>query len=176
MIFTETKIKGVWIINLQRREDPRGFFARTWCQKEFEAHGLNPHLKQINAGFTVKAAGVRGMHFQVHPHAEAKTVRCTMGSIFDVAVDLRPESSTHKQWVGVELTADNHRALYIGEGCAHGYQTLVDSSEVEYLTTAFYSPKSAKGVRFDDPSFAINWPLSVGLISDADRAWPDYKG
>lgn len=176
MLFTETKIKGVWIIDLQRREDPRGFFARTWCQKEFEAHGLNPLLKQINTGFTVKATGVRGMHFQMPPHAEAKTVRCTMGSVFDVAVDLRPESPTHKQWIGVELTADNHRALYIGEGCAHGYQTLVDASEVEYLTTAFYAPESAKGVRFDDPSFAINWPLSVGLISDADRAWPDYKG
>ena len=176
MIFTETKIKGVWVVDLERREDPRGFFARTWCQKEFDAHGLNSNVKQINAGFTSKSSGLRGLHFQLPPHAEAKTVRCTMGAVYDVAVDLRPNSPTHKQWVAAELTADNHRMLYLAEGCAHGYQTLVDSTELEYLTTAFYAPESASGVRFDDPAFAINWPLPVGLISDADRGWPDYKG
>lgn len=176
MIFTETTIKGVWVVDLQRREDPRGFFARTWCQNEFDTHGLNPHVKQMNVGFTLKAAGLRGLHFQLPPHAEAKAVRCTMGAVFDVAVDLRPDSPTHKQWVAAELTADNHRMLYVAEGCAHGYQTLVDSTEIEYLTTAVYAPESVSGVRCDDPAFAINWPLPAGLISDADRGWPDYKG
>lgn len=175
MLFTETKIRGVWIIELDRRNDNRGFFARTWCQKEFEEHGLNPHLKQMNVGFTTKKAGIRGLHFQLRPDQEAKTVRCTMGALFDVAVDIRPGSPTYKQWVGVELTAENHRTFYIPEGCAHGYQTLVDDTEILYLTTAFHAPGSARGYRFDDPVFSIQWPLPAGIISDADRSWPSYK-
>jgi dTDP-4-dehydrorhamnose 3,5-epimerase len=176
MKFTETKIKGVWIIELERREDSRGFFARTWCQKEFEAHGLTSHLKQINAGFTTKAGGVRGLHFQLPPHAEAKTVRCTMGALYDVAVDIRPDSPTYKQWVGAELTADNHRTLYIAEGCAHGYQTLVDNTEILYLTTAFHAPDSAAGYRYDDQAFGISWPLPIGIVSEADCRWPAFNG
>jgi dTDP-4-dehydrorhamnose 3,5-epimerase len=175
MRFTETKVKGAFLIELERREDNRGFFARSWCAKEYEAHGLNPLIAQINLGFTAKRAGIRGMHYQLAPHEEAKTVRCTQGAAFDVVVDLRPGSATHKQWDAFELTNENRRMLYIPEGCAHGYQTLVDATELEYLTTAFYAPESARGVRFDDRAFGIHWPLPVGVISDADRVWPDYR-
>jgi dTDP-4-dehydrorhamnose 3,5-epimerase len=175
MQFRETKIKGLWIVELQRHEDHRGFFARTWCQKEYEAHGLNPQIAQINVGFTTKKAGLRGLHFQIPPHAETKTVRCTRGALLDVAVDIRPDSPTYKQWVGVELTAENHRTLCIPEGCAHGYQTLADDTEILYLTSAFHAPESARGYRYDDPAFGIVWPLPVSSISDADRAWPEYK-
>jgi dTDP-4-dehydrorhamnose 3,5-epimerase len=176
MKFTETKIKGVWVIEMERREDNRGFFARAWCLREFEEHGLHHDLKQMNVGFTMKKAGIRGLHFQLPPHAEAKTVRCTMGALYDVAVDIRPDSPTYKQWVGAELTADNHRTLYITEGCAHGYQTLVDNTEILYLTTAFHAPDSARGYRFDDPTFGIQWPLPAGIVSDNDLAWPAFKG
>jgi len=176
MRFTETKIRGVWIIEMERREDVRGFFARAWCKRELEAHGLNADLKQINVGFTHKSAGVRGLHFQLAPHAEAKTVRCTMGALYDVAVDIRPDSPTYKQWVGAELTADNHRTLYLAEGLAHGYQTLVDNTEILYLTTAFHAPDSARGYRVDDPVFGISWPLPLGIISEADRRWPAFPG
>lgn len=176
MKFTETKLKGVWIIEIEPREDNRGFFARQWCQKEFESHGLNAGIKQMNVGFTHKAAGVRGLHFQLAPHAENKTVRCTRGALYDVAVDIRPDSATYKQWVGAELTADNHRSLYISEGFAHGYQTLVDNTEILYLTTAFHAPDSARGYRFDDPIFGIAWPLPAGIVSPNDLAWPEFKG
>jgi dTDP-4-dehydrorhamnose 3,5-epimerase len=176
MRFVETKVSGVFLIEMELREDNRGFFARSWCCKEFETHGLLSRIAQINIGFTAKRAGLRGLHFQIAPHAESKTVRCTRGSVFDVAVDLRPDSPTHKQWVGFELTAENHRMLYIPERCAHGYQTLVDDSEVEYLTTQFYAPDSARGVRFDDPAFGIAWPLPVGVISEADKSWASYPG
>jgi len=168
-------VTGACIIELERREDNRGFFARSWCQNEFAAHGLNPHVVQINVAYTAKKATLRGLHYQVAPHQEAKTVRCTRGAIFDVAVDLRPDSPTFRQWVGVELSADNHRMLYIPGGCAHGYQSLADDSEIEYLTTAFYAPESARGVRFDDPAFGIDWPLPLGIASDADRSWPDFR-
>lgn len=176
MRFTETKVQGAFLVDLERREDNRGFFARSWCAREFLAKGLNASIAQINVGFTAKKAGLRGMHFQVSPYEEAKTVRCTRGSVFDVVVDLRPNSASFKQWDAFELSEENHSMLYIPEGCAHGYQTLEDVSEIEYLATEVYNPESARGVRFDDPAFAINWPLSVGIISDADRAWPDYKG
>ncbi|SRR5713226_370295 len=176
MRFTETKIKGAFLADLERREDTRGFFARSWCTREFLANGLDATVAQINVGFTAMKAGVRGMHYQVSPHEEAKTVRCTRGSVFDVVVDLRANSPTFKQWDAFELSEENHRMLYIPKGCAHGYQALENATEIEYLTTAFHAPESAYGVRFDDPAFAINWPLPVGLISGADRAWPDYKG
>lgn len=136
--------------------------------------GLNPHVEQINVGFATRKATVRGLHFQIAPHQETKTVRCTMGALLDVAVDLRPESPTFKQWVAVELTAANHRALCIPEGCAHGCQTLMDATEFQYLTSASYAPASARGYRFDDPAFGIQWPLPVGAISDADRSWPTF--
>jgi len=176
MRFTETKVSGAFLVDLDRREDNRGFFARSWCTLEFQAKGLNPRIAQINVGFTAKKAGLRGLHYQVSPHQEAKTVRCTRGSVFDVVVDLRSQSPSFRGWDAFELNEENHRMLYIPEGCAHGYQTLEDSSEIEYVTSVFYSPESARGLRFDDPSFAINWPLPVGLISETDRAWPDYKG
>ncbi len=175
MRFVETNVAGAYIIELERREDHRGFFARSWCQDEFGANGLDPRVAQINVAFTAKKASLRGLHYQLAPHREAKTVRCTRGAIFDVAVDLRPDSPAFKQWVGVELSADNHRLLYIPEGCAHGYQTLADDSEIEYLTTASYASESARGIRFDDPAFGIAWPLPVGIISDADRSWPDFQ-
>jgi|SRR5713101_1116342 len=176
MRFTETNVKGAYLIDLERHDDNRGFFARSWCAKEFGALGLNFGAVQINVGYTARKASLRGLHYQLAPHEEAKTVRCTQGAVFDVVVDLRPDSPTHKRWDGFELTGGNHRSLYIPEGCAHGYQTLVDASEIEYLTTAFYAPESGRGVRFDDPGFAINWPLPVDIISDADRSWPNYRG
>jgi len=174
MRFTQTKVAGAFLIDLDRREDNRGFFARSWCAKEYQTHGLVPRVTQINVGFTTKKAGIRGLHFQTAPDQEAKTVRCTRGAVFDVVVDLRPDSPTHKQWAGFELTPGNHSMLYIPEGCAHGYQTLTDDSEIEYLTSAAYAPNSARGFRFDDPAFGIQWPLPVGLVSDADKSWPDY--
>lgn len=175
MRFQETKIPGVLLIDIERREDHRGFFARSWCQREFQERGLAADVMQINVGYTVKRGGLRGLHFQAAPNAEAKTARCTKGAIFDVAVDLRPESSTFKQWFGAELSAENHRMLHMPEGCAHGYQTLADETEMEYLTTAFFAPQDASGVRFDDPEFGIVWPLPVTSISDADRSWPDFQ-
>jgi dTDP-4-dehydrorhamnose 3,5-epimerase len=175
MRFQEAKIPGVFLIDLDRREDHRGFFARSWCHREFLEHGLNAQVVQINVGYTAGRGGLRGMHFQAVPNAEAKTARCTRGAIFDVAVDLRPDSPTFKQWFGAELSAENHRILHIPEGCAHGYQTLADDSEMEYLTTAFYSPQDASGVRFDDPAFGVVWPLPVSSISDADQSWPDFQ-
>ena len=172
MVFTETAIKGVYLIGLERKEDHRGFFARAWCHQEFEAHGLNPSLAQVNVGFSRKKGTLRGMHFQRHPHQEAKLVRCTMGQIFDVAVDLRPDSPTYRQWVGAELTADNRTMLYVPEGCAHGYQTLQDDAEVVYQTSQLFVSTHATGVRFDDPAFGIVWPLAVEVISEMDKVWP----
>src|SRR5208337_3445474 len=174
MRFTETKVNGAFLIDLDPRSDNRGFFARSWCINEFKAHGLVPRIAQINVALTLKKASLRGLHFQTPPDEEAKTVRCTRGAIYDVVVDLRPFSSSHKAWAGFELSADNRKMLYIPEGCAHGYQTLADEAEIEYLTSAAYAPASARGVRFDDAAFGIAWPLPVGVISDADRSWPDY--
>jgi dTDP-4-dehydrorhamnose 3,5-epimerase len=176
MRFTETKVKGAFLIDLERREDQRGFFARSFCTREFEAYSLNPRVVQINVAYSVNKGTLRGMHFQVAPHAEVKTVRCTRGSVYDVVVDLRPDSPTFKQWDAFELTLDNRCILHIPEGCAHGYQTLAEATEIEYLTSAFYAHESARGVRFNDVAFGINWPLPVSSVSDADRQWPDYKG
>ena len=175
MIFTETAMPGSWLVDLKLIEDDRGFFARGWCAQEFADHGLNPQLKQINVAFNPRRGTLRGMHFQEPPWAEAKLVRCTRGAIYDVIVDLRPGSPTFRQWLGVELTAENHRMLYVPEGCAHGYQTLVDATEMYYQTTAAYAPTAAKGVRYDDPAFGIEWPLPVAAISAADRGWPAFK-
>jgi len=175
MIFTETRLQGAYIIDPERREDHRGFFARVWCQRELAERGLNPRVAQANIGFTPRQGGLRGLHYQVAPRPEVKVVRCTMGALFDVILDLRPESPSYKQWVGVELTAENRRMVYVPEGCAHGYQALVDDTEMCYLTSEFYAPDLARGVRYDDPAFAIRWPLPVTSISDADRSWPDYR-
>jgi len=158
VIFIETKLKGAFIIEPERLEDERGFFARTWCQREFAAHGLNPRLVQCNISFNKKKGTLRGMHYQVAPYEEAKLVRCTMGAIYDVIIDLRPDSPTFRQWITVELTAKNRRMLYIPEGFAHGFQTLVDSTEVFYQMSEFYHPECARGIRWDDPVFGIEWP------------------
>jgi len=175
MRFAETKIRGVYIIDIERREDHRGFFARGWCQKEFEGYGLATRFVQTNVGFNHKLGTLRGMHFQSNPHQEAKLVRCTKGRVVDIMIDLRPGSPTHRQWVSIELTADNHTMLYIPEGCAHGYQTLEDNTEVVYDTSQFYAPQNAAGVLYNDPAFGIEWPLPVEVISEADRNWPQYR-
>jgi dTDP-4-dehydrorhamnose 3,5-epimerase len=174
MFVTETPIKGVYTIELDRITDNRGFFARSWCIKEFEAHHLNPKVVQNNVVFSSQKGTIRGIHYQLAPGAEVKTVRCTSGAIFDIAVDLRPESPTHKQWFGVELTADNHKLLYVPEGCGHAYQSLTDNTELTYQTSELYIPAIARGVRYDDAAFAISWPLPVTSISDQDRTWSDY--
>ncbi len=175
MIFTETKLKGTFIIEPERREDERGFFARTWCQQEFVAHSLNPRLVQCSLSFNKRKGTLRGMHYQAAPHEEAKLVRCTMGAIYDVTVDLRPDSATFKQWLAVELTADNRRALYIPEGLAHGFQTLCDNTEVFYQMVEFYHPEAARGVRWDDPTFGIIWPEAhTRILSARDQAYPDF--
>jgi dTDP-4-dehydrorhamnose 3,5-epimerase len=174
MIFTETKLKGAFIIEPERLEDERGFFARTWCQQEFEAHGLNPRLVQCSISFNKRRGTLRGMHYQVAPYEEARLVRCTMGAIYDVVLDLRPASSTFKQWVAVELTSENRRMLYIPEGFTHGFQTLKDNTEVFYQMSEFYHPDHARGVRWNDPAFRIVWPSDVIVISDKDREYPDF--
>lgn len=174
MIFKETPLKGAFTIELERLEDERGFFARSWDQPEFEAHGLRPRLVQCNISFNKRKGTLRGMHYQAKPHEEAKLVRCTRGAIYDVIIDLRPESSTFKQWMGVELTADNHRMHYVPEGFAHGFLTLRDRSEVFYQMSQFFVPASARGVRWDDPAFGIRWPIAVQVISDRDKSYPDF--
>jgi len=175
MNFVETKLKGAYIIDLKKIEDDRGFFARGWCQNEFKAFNLNPNSVQLNVGFNYKCGTLRGMHYQKSPWAEAKLVRCTRGAVYDVIIDLRRDSPTHGQWVGVELTEENHRMLYAPEGFAHGYQTLADNTEIYYQTTQFYAPEFATGVRFDDPAFGIAWPLPISIISNQDRTWPAYS-
>jgi dTDP-4-dehydrorhamnose 3,5-epimerase len=174
MELIETKLKGACLVRMKRIEDARGFFARAWCRDTFAKLGLNPNMVQLNTGFSHKQGTLRGLHYQEAPHAEAKFVRCTRGAIFDVAVDLRPASPTRGQWFGAELTADNGQMLYVPEGFAHGYQTLVDGAEMYYMTSAPYAAGSARGVRYNDPAFAIQWPLAVSVISDADQKWPDF--
>jgi len=177
MIFVETKLSGAFVIELERLEDERGFFARSFDEKEFAARGLAARWVQCNVSFNKKKGTLRGMHYQVAPHAEAKLVRCTMGAIYDVIIDLRPDSPTFKQWVAFELSADNRRMLYIPEGFAHGFQTLTDNSEVFYQMCESYHPESARGVRWNDPTFAIEWPLYNALIlSEKDSNYSLYRG
>ena len=171
MIFTETKLAGAFIIDLERRQDNRGFFARAFCQHEFEEHGLKPVIAQANIAFNRFKATMRGMHFQFPPAPETKLVRCTRGAIVDIIVDLRPESPTYLEHVAIELTAANHRALYVPERFAHGYQVLEDGTETSYQVGAFYTPSAEGGLRFDDPDLGLTWPLSVTEISDKDRGW-----
>jgi dTDP-4-dehydrorhamnose 3,5-epimerase len=171
MKFHETELEGVFVLELELLEDERGFFARSWSPEEFAAHGLNPHIAQCNVSFNLRKGTVRGMHFQVAPHAEAKLVRCTRGAIFDVAVDLRPGSPTRYRWTAVELNADNRRLLYVPEGFAHGYQTLEAATEIFYQVSETYYQESARGLRWDDPRLGIGWPLPVSLISERDRAF-----
>lgn len=171
MIFTETHLAGAFVIELERREDDRGFFARTFCQHEFAEHGLEPVIAQANLAFNKRRGTLRGMHFQYPPAAETKLVRCTRGAILDIIVDLRPESPTYLVHVSVELTADNRRALYVPERFAHGYQVLEDGTETTYQVGEFYAPEHEGGLRYDDPRLALDWPLPVGELSDKDGAW-----
>jgi dTDP-4-dehydrorhamnose 3,5-epimerase len=175
VIFTETKLKGAYIIELERREDSRGFFARGFCQNEFRAHGLKPTVAQGNIASNIKAGTFRGMHFQYPPAAESKLVRCTRGAIYDIIVDLRPESSTYLQHIGVELNEDNQRALYVPERFAHGYQTLTDKTDTSYLVGEFYTPDAEGGLLYDDPSLKLNWPLPVSVISEKDQKFSLYR-
>ena len=174
MIFTETRLKGAFIIQPEKLEDERGFFARTWCKREFETHGLNSNLVQCNISFNKKRSTLRGMHYQVAPHEEAKLVRCTMGGIYDVIIDLRPNSKTFKQWISVELTAENRKMIYIPEGFAHSLLTLDHNTEVFYQMSEPYAPECARGVRWNDPAFDIVWPAGVAVISEKDKHYPDF--
>src|SRR5437868_5711486 len=171
MIFTETELKGAYIIDIERREDSRGFFGRAFCQKEFEAHGLKPIIAQANIAFNVKKGTVRGMHFQYPPAAETKFVRCTRGAILDMIVDLRPESPTYLDHITVELSQDNQRSLYVPERFAHGYQVLRDSTETSYQVGEFYTPGTEGGLLYNDPKLGLEWPLPVSIISDKDKIW-----
>lgn len=175
MIFTPTEIAGAYVIDIQRLADARGFFARAWCQQEFTEHGLAADLSQANIAWSAKRGTLRGLHYQAAPHEEAKLVRCTQGAAYVVAADIRPASPSHGRWIGVDLSADNHRLLYVPKGCAQGYQTLVDNSELFYQMSTAYVPGLNRGIRHDDPHFQIRWPLPVSEISAADASWPLYE-
>jgi dTDP-4-dehydrorhamnose 3,5-epimerase len=177
MIVAETELPGAYVIDLEPVEDPRGFFARAWSDEEFAERGLETRVAQCNVSLTKRRGTVRGMHFQRPPHEEAKFVRCTRGALYDVIVDLRPDSVAFRRWIAVELSQGNRRALYVPPGLAHGFQTLVDDTEVFYMISEPYAPESASGVRWDDPTFGIVWPLGAPKeISDRDRIWPDFTG
>lgn len=174
MKFVALPLAGAYLIELVPQADARGFFARSWSAEEFSSHGLNPRLAQCGISFSASRGTLRGMHYQEEPYAEAKLVRCCSGSIYDVILDLRPASSTHGKWVAVELTAGNRHMLYVPEGLAHGFQTLDDNCEVFYQISQAYHPESARGVRWNDPRFAITWPLSNPILSQRDRCFADY--
>jgi dTDP-4-dehydrorhamnose 3,5-epimerase len=175
MQFLDTNIGGAKVIDPTPHQDDRGRFMRAWCSREFSEHGINFVPVQANMGFSVRKGTTRGMHFQESPALEAKLVRCTKGAIFDVVLDLRPDSTTFGKWYGVELSATNGKMLFVPELCAHGYQTLEDSTEMYYMTSQFYTPAAARGVRFDDPAFAVEWPLEPAVVSEQDRGWPLVK-
>jgi dTDP-4-dehydrorhamnose 3,5-epimerase len=175
MTFHKTKIPGVFEIHLEPKPDERGFFARTWCAKEFEVHGLNPGLAQCSVSFNHRKGTLRGIHYQAAPFVEAKLVRCTRGAIYDVAVDLRPRSPTFKEWVAVILSAQNRHMLYVPEGCAHGFLTLEPETEVFYQMSEIYNVDATRGVRWDDPAFQIAWPAEVEVISQRDRTYPSFE-
>jgi dTDP-4-dehydrorhamnose 3,5-epimerase len=172
MLFTETKLKGAFIVDLEPREDSRGFFARTFCAKEFKDKGLVSHFVQCSVSLSHERGALRGLHYQLPPACEVKLVRCTAGALYDVIVDLRPDSPTYRQHIGVELTARNRRALYVPEMFAHGFQTLEDETEVFYQINAFFAPDKATGIRHDDSKLGITWPLPVAVISEKDTRWP----
>jgi len=175
MIFHETKLKGAFLIEIKKIEDDRGFFGRAWCQKEFEDAGINPNIYQINTSLTYRKGTIRGMHYQIDPHQEGKLIRCTRGRIFDVMIDLRPESPTFMQWLGHELSEDNYRMVFVPENFAHGFVTLEDHCEVYYPVTEFYTPGSERGIRYDDPAFDIAWPVEIEVVSDKDMNHPDFN-
>ena len=175
MIFSPLTLPGAYVIDLERQDDERGFFARSWDRSEFEAHGLNPRIEQCSVSFNRRRGTLRGMHYQAAPHEEAKLVRCTAGAVYDVIVDLRPSAPTLTRWEAVELTAHNHRMLYVPEGLAHGFLTLVDDTEVSYQISEAYRPELGRGIRWNDPAFEIAWPERVLVISARDASFPDFK-
>ncbi|KAB2915306.1 MAG: dTDP-4-dehydrorhamnose 3,5-epimerase [Hyphomicrobiaceae bacterium] len=175
MLFRSTKLAGVRLIDLEPVDDDRGFFARTFCTRELAAEGLETAFVQHSISYTIRAGSLRGMHFQRAPHEEVKLLRCIRGAIHDVLIDIRPDSPTFMKWEAYELTAANRRQLYVPAGLAHGFQTLAPDTEVSYLISAFYAPQAAAGIRHDDPSFAISWPLPAADISAKDRSWPDFR-
>ena len=175
MIFQKTSLHGAFLIEPERKEDDRGFFARIWCRQEFTERGLDAELTQCNISFNKREGTLRGMHYQKAPHGETKLVRCTMGAIYDVLVDMRPESPTYKNWLAVELSSDNRLMLYIPEGIAHGFQTLTDKSEVFYQMSHEHHPECAVGFRWNDPTIGIRWPRAINVISSRDQDWPDLS-
>ncbi len=175
MKFTETVIKGVFRVDLEKREDERGFFARLFCEKEFETHGLMRHIAQANNSLSRFKGTLRGLHYQLPPGSEVKLIYCIQGAIFDVAVDLRKNSPTYGQWYGCELSKENRTMLYVPEGCAHGFLSLVDDCELFYMASQFYNPAVERGVRWNDPTFNIKWPFEPVIMSDKDRNLPDYQ-
>jgi dTDP-4-dehydrorhamnose 3,5-epimerase len=174
MMFGKTRLPDVYEVEIEPHRDDRGFFARTWCRQEFEAKGLNAGLVQCSISFNPRKGTLRGMHYQAAPYEEAKLVRCTRGAIYDVVLDLRPQSPMFKEWVAVVLTPDKRNMVFVPEGCAHGFLTLEDDAEVFYQMSQFYSPESTRGVRWDDPAFRIAWPGAVEVISDRDRTYPNF--
>jgi dTDP-4-dehydrorhamnose 3,5-epimerase len=172
VIFHECVVAGVWLIEPSPHVDDRGRFFRAWCAREFAEQGIDFKPAQANLGFSILKGTLRGLHYQLAPASEAKLVRCTRGAIFDVVLDLRPSSATYGKWYGVSLSAENGKMLYLPEGCAHGWQSLEDGSEMHYMASAFYSPEHARGIRYDDPRYAVRWPLPVSSISEQDRNWP----
>jgi dTDP-4-dehydrorhamnose 3,5-epimerase len=175
MMFNETPIAGTYTIELEKRGDERGFFARTWCQQEFAKRGLHTSFVQANLSFNKKRGTLRGLHYQTEPHQEAKLIRCTRGGIYDVVLDVRNGSPTFGRWISVELSHDNYRLLFIPGGCATGYQTLADDTEVAYQVSEFYTPSAERGIRYNDRTFAIKWPIEPTIISEKDLSWADYK-
>lgn len=175
MRFTETKLRGAFVLELEPRSDDRGFFSRTFCQKEFQAHGLKPTVVQVNCSYNHKRATMRGMHYQLPPAAETKLIRCTRGGIYDVIVDLRPDSPTFLQHFGIELTEHNRKQLYVPELFAHGYLTLTPDAETVYQVGEFYTPGYERGIRYNDPALKINWPIPVEVVSEKDASWPAFN-
>ena len=175
MIFEETKLKGAFILDVKKSEDERGFFARTYCQDELKQHGLIPEVVQANMSTNKKKGTLRGMHYQLDPYQETKLVRCTKGSLYDVIIDLRPKSPTYKNWFGIELSEDNHRALFVPKDFAHGFITLTNDTTASYMVSQFYTPNAEKGIRWNDPAFVIEWPIEPVCISEKDDSCPDFN-
>jgi len=174
MIFNHTTLNDAFLIDIEKKEDSRGFFARAWDIKEFQQNGLNTNLMQCNISRSKKKGTIRGMHYQKYPHQEAKLIRCTKGKIYDVIIDLRPNSKSYKKWEGFELSSDNYKLLYVPEGFAHGFQSLEDNTEIFYQVSQFYTPEAEAGIRWDDSTFNISWPLSSYIVSEKDSTWKKF--